>query len=300
MVGMIFVTLMNCRNLFVMAEQPQTSSSSSSTKTTTSTIHIHIHTTLTPTTMRRTRIKETKSGSTIPFLTSSSSLPFLMRGGAALVNDDSEDEYDIMEDTTDMEDLHLKDQEEYDNEEMDDEEEDIEEIEDIEELDEEKKEKEKVVQLKSSTLEASTRRASIKSNRKQQLQNKAELSKKLSSSNSSSSSGTPITTTFIKNKKKKKKKKQSSSSSSSITNNIPYVIKAFLNPFTVFAMTKGYFVSLFNIDFMQKNSTESLRSTLQEKAKKTSGGISNGRSKGSRKMKPGQAKTLSDLPKLNA
>ncbi len=33
---------------------------------------------------------------------------------------------------------------------------------------------------------------------------------------------------------------------------IPYIMKAFLNPFTVFAMTKGYFASLFNIDYLQE------------------------------------------------
>lgn len=33
---------------------------------------------------------------------------------------------------------------------------------------------------------------------------------------------------------------------------IPYIVRALMNPFTVFAMTKGYFASLFNIDYLQE------------------------------------------------
>jgi len=44
-----------------------------------------------------------------------------------------------------------------------------------------------------------------------------------------------------------------------------------------------------------QESSQDLRSALEEKAKKATGGGS----KGKRKMKPGQAKTLSDLPQLN-
>lgn len=78
---------------------------------------------------------------------------------------------------------------------------------------------------------------------------------------------------------------------------IPYFIRAFMNPFTVFAMTRGYFASLFNIDYLQQDTSSTLRSALEEKAKKapTSGGV-----RKSRKMRPGQAKTLSDLPQLSA
>jgi len=81
---------------------------------------------------------------------------------------------------------------------------------------------------------------------------------------------------------------------------IPYILKAMLNPFTVFAMTKGYFASLVNIDYLQKDVSQELRSALEEKAKKQ-GGQSGGakRTGRGRKMKPGQAKTLSDLPVLN-
>jgi hypothetical protein len=33
---------------------------------------------------------------------------------------------------------------------------------------------------------------------------------------------------------------------------VPYVIRAFMNPFTVFAMTRAYFGSLFNLNFMNE------------------------------------------------
>lgn len=45
----------------------------------------------------------------------------------------------------------------------------------------------------------------------------------------------------------------------------------------------------------QQDTSENLRTALQEKAKK-GGGSPN---RGKRKMRPGQAKTLSDLPQLN-
>mmetsp|Transcript_450 Transcript_450/g.594 ORF Transcript_450/g.594 Transcript_450/m.594 type:complete len:224 (-) Transcript_450:892-1563(-) len=79
---------------------------------------------------------------------------------------------------------------------------------------------------------------------------------------------------------------------------VPYLLKAFLNPFTVITMTKGYFASLFNIDYLKEDQSQTLRSALQEKAKQGGGGPSK-RSR-QRKMKPGQAKTLSDLPQLSA
>jgi len=79
---------------------------------------------------------------------------------------------------------------------------------------------------------------------------------------------------------------------------VPYILRAAMNPFTVFAMTKAYWASLFNLDYLQKNRpAQELRSALEEKAKRNpSGGGSN---KGRRKMKRGQAKTLADLPQLN-
>jgi hypothetical protein len=77
---------------------------------------------------------------------------------------------------------------------------------------------------------------------------------------------------------------------------VPYIVRASLSPLTLFAMTKAYFASLFNLDYLAEDSSQDLRSALEEKAKKS--GSAGGR-KGKRMMKPGQAKTLSDLPQLN-
>jgi len=90
--------------------------------------------------------------------------------------------------------------------------------------------------------------------------------------------------------KKRKKKKPS------LLKKVPYILRAFINPFTVFAMTRGYFASLLNIDYMQEDSSQTLRSALEEKAKKSG----SSRGKRARTMRPGQAKTLSDLPQLSA
>ena len=48
-----------------------------------------------------------------------------------------------------------------------------------------------------------------------------------------------------------------------------------------------------------QESSQNLRSALAEKAKK-GGGPTGGRTKPKRALKPGQAKTLSDLPQLSA
>lgn len=81
---------------------------------------------------------------------------------------------------------------------------------------------------------------------------------------------------------------------------VPYIVRACVNPFTLFAMTKAYFLSLCDINYhLREDDSQTLRSALQEKARKQN--LSSPRStKPSRKMKPGQAKTLSDLPQLSA
>lgn len=81
---------------------------------------------------------------------------------------------------------------------------------------------------------------------------------------------------------------------------LPYIVKACLNPFVFFQMTVGYWKSLYNIDYMTEkvaDSSQDLRSALEQKARYGGGGKKS--SRGKRKMKPGQAKTLSDLPQLN-
>ena len=103
----------------------------------------------------------------------------------------------------------------------------------------------------------------------------------------------PKTTTTIAPKKK--------TSSSRKLLRLPYVIKAFLNPFTVFAMTKAYWASLFNLNYLKKEQTQELRSALEEKAKKGGNNSSSSMNKrrGTKTMKRGQAKSLSDLPQLS-
>jgi len=77
---------------------------------------------------------------------------------------------------------------------------------------------------------------------------------------------------------------------------LPYIVRASLNPFTLLAMTKAYFGSLFNISYLEEDNSKSLRSALETKAKRN--GVSSKQKK--KAMKRGQAKTLSDLPQLSA
>ena len=78
---------------------------------------------------------------------------------------------------------------------------------------------------------------------------------------------------------------------------IPYVVRMFMNPLTIFAMTKAYFGSLFNVDYLDEDTSQTLRSALEQKAKNA---VHTGKKKAAKKMRPGQAKTLSDLPELNS
>jgi hypothetical protein len=96
---------------------------------------------------------------------------------------------------------------------------------------------------------------------------------------------------------KKDKKTKARSSSFTI---VPYIVRASLNPFTFFAMVKLYWVTYFDFDYMKKRQVagQELRSALEEKAKRSS--PYSGSKKAKRKMKPGQAKTLNDLPQLSS
>mmetsp|Transcript_65618 Transcript_65618/g.77710 ORF Transcript_65618/g.77710 Transcript_65618/m.77710 type:complete len:220 (+) Transcript_65618:174-833(+) len=132
----------------------------------------------------------------------------------------------------------------------------------------------------------------------------------LASSLKNKSSGASISlASSVKNKTTQKSKSAVNASlhssqprkrqSSRLLKKIPYIIRACLNPFTVLSMTRAYFVSLFDIGYLEKDASQTLRSALEEKAKRdfASG---KGPKKGKRAMKPGQAKTLSDLPQLSA
>eukprot|EP00531_Pseudo-nitzschia_arenysensis_P013183 CAMPEP_0116144556 /NCGR_PEP_ID=MMETSP0329-20121206/16072_1 /TAXON_ID=697910 /ORGANISM="Pseudo-nitzschia arenysensis, Strain B593" /LENGTH=203 /DNA_ID=CAMNT_0003640001 /DNA_START=255 /DNA_END=866 /DNA_ORIENTATION=+ len=79
---------------------------------------------------------------------------------------------------------------------------------------------------------------------------------------------------------------------------LPYIVKACLNPLVFLQMTAGYWKSLYNINYMSDNTADAsqdLRSALEQKARLAASSKPRGR----KKMKPGQAKTLSDLPALN-
>eukprot|EP00934_Nitzschia_sp_Nitz4_P004889 Nitzschia sp. Nitz4//scaffold96_size78090//58750//60890//NITZ4_005502-RA/size78090-processed-gene-0.32-mRNA-1//1//CDS//3329560597//4879//frame0 len=70
---------------------------------------------------------------------------------------------------------------------------------------------------------------------------------------------------------------------------LPYILTALLNPLTVAKMTRAYFASLFDLDYLEDkvDASQDLRSALEAKAKATSGGRG---SQGKKKFKPGQAK----------
>jgi len=157
---------------------------------------------------------------------------------------------------------------------LDDDEYDVDEEYDVEEYDSDSDVEEDV----ESSLAAAAVAAVAKAKKK-----KAEEAKRLMSE--------AIRVSKVATEVKKRQKKKPS-----LLKKIPYILRAFVNPFTVLAMTRGYFASLINIDYMQEDSSQNLRSALEEKARKSG----SARGKRARKMRPGQAKTLSDLPQLSA
>jgi len=149
------------------------------------------------------------------------------------------------------------------------------------EYDSDEEEEEPIV-TKAKKLATSTKSATQKKALKQTAVKTAALKSKVSvaMASSSSSSSKPVA-------KKKGVYKRF----------VPYIVRACLNPFTLVAMTKAYFVSLMDINYLNKEEpSQNLRSALEEKARKQQPGPT----KPKRKMKPGQAKTISDLPQLSA
>jgi len=158
---------------------------------------------------------------------------------------------------------------------------------DLDEYDDESEEEEEdVVQVKRTKLSSSAVKASAKVKNEKTKQSKKVVNASLSTTKKKKVSNQ---NTAVAVKKTKRKLLY-----------IPYIIKALLNPFTVFSMTRGYFASLVNIDYLKEDTSQTLRSALQEKAKQQGGQTGGKRSGRGRKMKPGQAKTLSDLPQLSA
>jgi len=130
----------------------------------------------------------------------------------------------------------------------------------------------------------------------------AQKIKKKKIAQATSQSKAKVNTALLQKTNKKKKRKTSVSLFKKL--HVPYIIRACMNPFTVIAMTRAYFASLFNIAFLEgEDPSQGLRSALEAKAKKealSTGGPGGGKKRGKRMMKPGKAKTLADLPALNA
>ena len=97
--------------------------------------------------------------------------------------------------------------------------------------DEEEEEEEEIVPVKTK-LSSSTLKASSKAKNRKVKTSKKIVNESLSKKKTAS--------TAVKKASRKK------------LLYIPYILRAVLNPFTVLAMTKGYFASLFNIDYLQQ------------------------------------------------
>ncbi|GKY97291.1 hypothetical protein MPSEU_000687500 [Mayamaea pseudoterrestris] len=74
---------------------------------------------------------------------------------------------------------------------------------------------------------------------------------------------------------------------------VPYILRACLNPITVFKMTIAYWKSLVQLDYGKQDSSQELRSALQTKAR-TQGG-----SKRPPRRRNNRPTTINDLPRLN-
>jgi len=140
-------------------------------------------------------------------------------------------------------------------------------------------------------LTKSTKKSITKTKKKMKSSTKEAISQKLKKSAKLKMESSTKEAISKKLKKAAKKKR-----GGSLFKKIPYIIRASLNPVTLLAMTRAYFGSLFNLNFLKKDESQDLRSAMDEKAKKKP---IEGR-KRKRQFKPGQAKTLSDLPVLSA
>jgi len=190
----------------------------------------------------------------------------MVRGGATTVNDDEEDEYN--------------------NDESDEDEEEEEVVAHLAKDDADQDVKDKGDKLDASlaaaaVLKSVKQKANTAKSKKDAV--KKAVNSKLRKSNISSST----TTAALKKKKTSLLK----------ILHVPYIVRVLFHPVTVFRMTSAYWKSLFDLNYGKQEASQELRSALEEKAKRGGGPASGG--KGRRKMKRGQAKTLSDLPKLS-
>jgi outer membrane biosynthesis protein TonB len=178
-----------------------------------------------------------------------------------------------------------------DDEESEDEEEElavVNEEEDDEEEEEEKKEEEEKAEAKlaAAKLASATVKKTRKAKSKKAATKKASVKKVLKAK---------LTKAKLTKEKPAVTKKEKKKGSLLKFLRLPYIVRACLNPFTVFAMTRAYWASLCNLNYGKSDdASQELRSALEAKAKRDGG-----TNRGKRKMKRGQAKSLSDLPALN-
>jgi outer membrane biosynthesis protein TonB len=179
-----------------------------------------------------------------------------------------------------------------DDEESEDEEEElavVNEEEDDEEEEEEKKEEEEEkaeAKLAAAKLASATVKKTRKAKSKKAATKKASVKKVLKAK---------LTKAKLTKEKPAVTKKEKKKGSLLKFLRLPYIVRACLNPFTVFAMTRAYWASLCNLNYGKSDdASQELRSALEAKAKRDGG-----TNRGKRKMKRGQAKSLSDLPALN-
>lgn len=198
---------------------------------------------------------------------------WLLRGGANTVADAEESDTDEdVEDLDALVDDIIEGKEEEEN--MDEGEE-----EDVEEVEVENAEEENLGRIKTATLANSAMKSSIKTKAKDIATKKAVVKEAFAKK--------------LTEEKAPAVKKKRNGIRSLIR--LPYIIRASLNPFTVFAMVTAYWQSLSNLEFGKQEASQELRSALEVKARNDTGS-----KKGKRKMKRGQAKTLSDLPALSS
>jgi hypothetical protein len=162
-----------------------------------------------------------------------------IRGGATLSNDDDEEDDEIDLD------------EEEEDEEDEDEDEDVEDEEEIEAALAAKAASLKAALAVKKSAKSKTKKSAakeglaastVKASTKSKTQ-KAAAAKEAVNVNLLSSSATSHASTKTKKKKKSSLLKML---------HIPYIIGACLNPITLFKMTKGFWVSLFDLDYLKQ------------------------------------------------
>ena len=187
----------------------------------------------------------------------------------------------------------------------DEEEEDEEEDEEVE--DEEEEEEDESVSSSSTTSSSSTSSTSIAFEKKPldtplataALKSVTKTKQVLAQQKTAILKQTVQSKLLSSNNKQKKK----NPSSSYYKRAIPYIIRAAMNPFTFWAMTRSYWASLFNLNYLhdqQQSSGELLRTAREELEKRKVTLPNSSNKRGKKTMKRGQAKTLNDLPKLSS